>query len=69
MKRILYVLLSCLLLTVLTATAQNKPGRSGDTTLNLKVYGACIQCKDRIEEAVRIKGVQSGIWDEKDIRL
>ena len=33
------------------------------TTTIFKVFGACEQCKDRIELAVKIKGVKTGIWD------
>ena len=53
-----------LLVSLATASAysqNNKP--SGDTTITFKVFGACEQCKDRIENAVKMKGVNSGIWD------
>ncbi len=33
------------------------------TTTSFKVFGACEQCKARIELAVKIKGVKIGIWD------
>lgn len=36
---------------------------SGDTTIRFKVFGACIQCRQRIEAAVKGRGVRSGSWD------
>ena len=30
---------------------------------SFKVFGACEQCKTRIELALKIKGVKLGIWD------
>jgi outer membrane receptor for ferrienterochelin and colicin len=33
------------------------------TDTSFKVYGACEQCKDRIELALKIKGVRVGIWN------
>jgi len=37
--------------------------RSGETTISFKVFGACEQCKNRIEQAVKGRGVKSAIWD------
>ena len=34
-----------------------------DSSTSFKVFGACIQCKHRIEEAVKGKGVKSASWD------
>ena len=34
------------------------------STTHFKVFGACEQCKARIELAVKIKGVKLGVWDE-----
>jgi len=36
-----------------------------DSSVNITVYGACIQCKERIEKAVRAKGIRSAIWSEE----
>ncbi|MFI5133626.1 MAG: carboxypeptidase-like regulatory domain-containing protein [Chitinophagales bacterium] len=36
---------------------------SKDTTVSFKVFGACEQCKNRIEKAVKVKAVKSAIWD------
>ncbi len=38
--------------------------RYNDTTVAIKVFGNCGQCKDRIEDAVKVKGVDSSFWDE-----
>ena len=42
--------------------AQNK-NVAADTSITFKVFGACEQCKDRIENAVKGKGVKSAVWD------
>ncbi len=34
-----------------------------DTTANIKVNGACIMCKERIENAMKIKGIKKAVWD------
>ncbi len=34
-----------------------------DTTVNIKVNGACIMCKERIENAMKIKGIKKAVWD------
>jgi outer membrane receptor for ferrienterochelin and colicins len=34
-----------------------------DTTANIKVNGACIMCKERIENALKIKGIKKAVWD------
>lgn len=34
-----------------------------DTTVSFKVFGACEQCKERIEKAIKIKGLKNGDWD------
>lgn len=34
-----------------------------DTTISFKVSGVCVQCKQRIQKSLKIKGVQSASWD------
>jgi len=58
-KKYILVLLTSLF-SIGIATAQNN---SGDSSTSFKVYGECIQCKHRIENALKIKGVQSANWD------
>ncbi len=36
----------------------------GEISTSFTVYGVCIQCKERIETAVKGKGVRSADWDE-----
>src|SRR5688500_12703877 len=38
--------------------------QSTDTTVQFKVSGLCEMCKNRIEDAVKIKGVKSAEWNE-----
>ena len=62
MKSYKYVLILCLTIVNLVSFAQDaKNGKYTSTTL--KVFGACEQCKDRIETAIKLKGVKTGIWD------
>jgi copper chaperone CopZ len=34
-----------------------------DSTISFRVYGNCEQCRDRIEGALKIKGIHSASWD------
>ena len=43
--------------------AQNTQSSEPDTTVSFKVYGACEMCKDRIEEALKLKGIKSANWN------
>ncbi len=54
-------LLIVLVMAIIAVPSFSQTGR--DTTVTFKVFGACGQCKDRIENAVKIKGVGSGAWD------
>ncbi|HTM92997.1 MAG TPA: carboxypeptidase-like regulatory domain-containing protein, partial [Flavisolibacter sp.] len=60
MKFITYT--AILVLSLLGSTV-NGQSNYKDTTVSFKVFGACIQCKHRIEKALKIKGVQSSKWD------
>ena len=57
-----YILLLCLTFVNIIAFAQDAKIQNLRST-NFKVFGACEQCKTRIELAVKIKGVKTGIWD------
>lgn len=52
-----------LLFSGITSFGQAKKTQATDTVISFKVFGVCEMCKDRIEKAVKIKGVRSGIWD------
>jgi outer membrane receptor for ferrienterochelin and colicin/copper chaperone CopZ len=60
MKKIFYIIIGCLLFLSNRLWAQNN---MTDTTITFKVFGACEQCKDRIEKAAAIKGVKNVDWD------
>lgn len=62
MKSIRYIALVCLFLAGITAGAQEAK-RATDTTATFKVSGACAQCKQRIEKALKLKGVEKAQWN------
>ena len=49
--------------------AQNKNLATGDTAISFKVHGVCQQCKDRIENSLKVKGVRSAVWDMETQQL
>lgn len=57
-----YILLTCLIFSSTILFAQNTSTEKLTDT-SFKVYGACEQCKDRIELALKLKGVRVGIWN------
>lgn len=61
MKRSAMILLT--LLSVFNSIGQSEKIKTKDTLIFLKVSGACEMCKDRIENAMKIKGVKSAVWD------
>ena len=62
MKKNLLILLLCFTLSSIVGFAQDAKNEKF-TAATFKVHGACEQCKDRIELAIKIKGVKTGIWD------
>jgi outer membrane receptor for ferrienterochelin and colicin len=34
-----------------------------DTTVTIKVDGVCVMCKERIENALKVKGIKKAIWE------
>jgi outer membrane receptor for ferrienterochelin and colicin len=62
MKFHTYLLLLSLTIVNLVTYAQDAKNDNIIHT-SFKVFGACEQCKTRIELAVKIKGVKLGIWD------
>ena len=51
----------CLLISSYTFGQVNQKTNLTDTTF--KVFGVCEQCKDRIEGALKLKGISKAIWD------
>jgi outer membrane cobalamin receptor/copper chaperone CopZ len=37
--------------------------QTSTSTVSFKVLGVCVQCKHRIEKALKIKGISTAIWD------
>ena len=57
-----YLLLLCLAFVNIISFAQD--AKNGPiVSTSFKVFGACEQCKTRIESALKIKGVKMGVWD------
>ena len=50
-------------ISVFSMNFANAQDNSIDSSTTFKVYGECIQCKNRIETALKIKGVQSADWN------
>jgi outer membrane receptor for ferrienterochelin and colicins len=61
-KKNLLILLLCFTLSSIVGFAQDAKNEKLTSTV-FKVYGACEQCKDRIELAIKIKGVRIGNWN------
>jgi len=63
MKRIKYFLILMLVFSGTLSNAQNITTTSKDTSISFKVFGACEQCKARIEGVVKGRGVKKANWD------
>lgn len=63
MKAIKYVTMLILAFASVTSYSQTSKPAAQDTSVTFKVFGACIQCKNRIETAVKGKGVKAASWD------
>ena len=61
MKKLKSILLLLFLMLTLFVKAQDSTHTT--TVTSLKVFGACEQCKNRIENALKIKGIKKAIWD------
>jgi outer membrane receptor for ferrienterochelin and colicins len=57
-KYLLLIIVS--LFTFFSSDAQIIPA---DSSASFKVYGECIQCKRRIEKALKVKGIESANWN------
>jgi outer membrane receptor for ferrienterochelin and colicins len=63
MKLFRYIMMLIHFMGALTAHAGDHVRFDGDTTISLKVHGACVMCKQRIESAMKLKGVRMAKWD------
>jgi outer membrane receptor for ferrienterochelin and colicins len=57
--------LSAIIISVFTFLSANAQSNNADSSTSFKVYGECIQCKQRIEKALKVKGIESANWDVK----
>jgi len=57
-----YLLLLCMTFVNIISFAQDTKNENYTST-SFKVFGACEQCKVRIELAIKLKGVKMGLWD------
>ena len=53
----LFISLLSLLFSITAYTQINS-----DSSITIKVFGNCIQCKTRIEAAIKTKGVKNAVW-------
>jgi len=56
MKKIIIIALA--MFSLMAFTNKEKP-----TTVKFKVFGNCTQCKERVEEALEVKGVKLAEWN------
>ena len=63
MKMIKYCLLLVSICMSAFINAQVGTTPAKDTSISFKVHGACVQCKTRIEAAVKSRGVKKASWD------
>lgn len=59
-----YIIVPYLMFSGMASYSQDAKPENADVTVSVKVYGVCGQCKERIEEAVKGKGVKSAVWNE-----
>lgn len=69
MKWLKYMLTGCLLFLGSQAFSQVAKPKNKNVAVNFKVYGVCGQCQDRIQYAVKGKGVKFAEWDGKSEML
>lgn len=55
-----YICVALACLSSLTGFAQKE---KNDTTISFRVSGVCVQCKQRIQKSLKIKGVETANWD------
>lgn len=58
-----YLIVLCLCFIGITANGQDHKTALKDTATTFKVFGVCEQCKQRIEGALKVKGIKSVLWN------
>src|SRR5690242_2747825 len=61
MKKSAMILL--ILFSVINSNGQPGKINTKDTLISIRVSGACEMCRDRIEQAMKIKGIRSAKWN------
>jgi outer membrane receptor for ferrienterochelin and colicins len=69
MKKIRIITILLFLLPALHSLAQLNKNAFADTTVTFKVSGACEICKQRIEMAVKVKGIKKAQWNTESKML
>jgi periplasmic mercuric ion binding protein len=54
---------------LLLAVSSCSFAQSKIVTTNLKVFGNCVMCKNRIEKALDLPGIKKAVWDVKSKNL
>jgi outer membrane receptor for ferrienterochelin and colicins len=63
MKTVKFIVMLFLFIGKGEANAKDKFNLPGDTTITMKVHGVCVMCKQRIESALKLKGIRNSKWD------
>ncbi len=63
MKSLIYIVAMTLSFQCSAVWGQKLKSPEKDSSISFKVFGACEQCKQRIEDAAKIRGVKSVSWD------
>ncbi len=63
MKNKIYLILLIILSVCINGFSQAIKPVSTSQSTSFKVFGACEQCKDRIEHGLKLKGIKSAVWD------
>ena len=66
-KKNTFTIILALLVSVFTFNAFSNPMH--EETATIKVYGNCSMCKNRIQTALKIKGISKADWDVKSKML
>jgi periplasmic mercuric ion binding protein len=68
--RIIYIItLFCIAFASFAQTESKKADKNSVVVADIKVYGNCGMCKERIESALDTKGVKKATWDPKTKNL
>ena len=65
MKKLMFIILGCILLTSCNQTANS----IANTTANFKVWGNCNMCKEIIEGSLKVDGVSKAEWDTESKQI